>query len=334
MSQALRAIERFGRIVLAYNLFVIVWGAFVRTSGSGAGCGDHWPLCDGALIPATPTISTLIELFHRATSGLALVLVVLLFLRIRRHFADRHPVRIASAVALAFIVIEALIGALIVRAELFGTNASITRAAMTGAHFVNTLLLLAALTVTVWWIHNPMPRRPLAWDAINLLMLAACVGWLLLGATGALSALSRTLYPSSTLVEAIQKELTPGAPLLIRLRSLHPLVAAVMGVILCVLAWLINRRQPNLRARKLAVSITAIFFAQCLLGLVNVLAVVPQPLLQVSHLLMMDALWICSVVLAAIRLAEPAANGWSAATQQFAIRKAEASDLQRSTDFL
>src|SRR5690606_8937667 len=32
---------------LAYNLAVIVWGAYVRATGSGAGCGSHWPLCNG-----------------------------------------------------------------------------------------------------------------------------------------------------------------------------------------------------------------------------------------------------------------------------------------------
>ena len=296
---------RLGQVVLGYNILVILWGAFVRTSGSGAGCGDHWPLCDGALIPATPALATLIELLHRATSGLALLLVIFMFARARRSFAPGHAARTSSAVALVFIVIEALIGALIVRAGLFGGNVSGARAALTAAHFVNTLLLLAALTLAVWWAGHAAPALPIARDRVAVMMAVACVGWLLLGMTGATSALSRTLYPSNSLIEALQKELSPAAPVLLRVRSLHPLVAGLMGVHLCALAWTISTRYPVLAARKLAVSITALFFAQCLLGLLNILAVVPQPVLQVAHLLMMDVLWICSVILFALKLAEP-----------------------------
>ena len=58
----------FGRLATAnlfYCLFVILWGAFVRASGSGAGCGAHWPLCNGVLVPQSPALATIIELTHR-----------------------------------------------------------------------------------------------------------------------------------------------------------------------------------------------------------------------------------------------------------------------------
>ena len=44
----------FAWSILAYNLAVILWGAYVRATGSGAGCGNHWPDCDGAMIPRSP----------------------------------------------------------------------------------------------------------------------------------------------------------------------------------------------------------------------------------------------------------------------------------------
>ncbi len=290
------AFVRFGRVVLGYNLFVILWGAWVRASGSGAGCGDHWPLCEGTLIPESPAVATLIELFHRATSGLAFVLVLILFLQARRIFAAQHPARRAARASFVLITIESLIGAGIVLAGLFGDNASLVRAATVGAHFVNTLILLAALTLTLLFVRDarPISLRPL--DRTRVLLLIGLAGWLLLGATGAVGALSRVLYPSNTLAEALAREFAPDAPLLLRLRSLHVVVAAAMGAYVSVLA--VHLSRGGRTDARLAVAIVALFFAQCVLGMLNVLLVVPTPTLQLSHLLMMDALWIAFVVMA------------------------------------
>ena len=71
-------LARFAWLVLAWNVVVILWGAFVRATGSGAGCGAHWPLCNGELVPRAPALETMIEFTHRATSGLALLLVLAL----------------------------------------------------------------------------------------------------------------------------------------------------------------------------------------------------------------------------------------------------------------
>lgn len=306
----MRKFARFARIVLGYNLFVILWGAFVRASGSGAGCGDHWPLCDGALIPATPALATLIELFHRATSGVALVLVLLLFIRARKTLAAGHPARRAAAVSLVLITIEALIGAAIVLASLFGDNASLARAVTVGAHFVNTLILLGALSLTIWFAHRPQPLQIAPFTGTSALMLAGIAGWLVLGASGAVGALSRTLYPSTELATALAKEFSPDAPLLLRLRTLHPLIAGIMGVFMSYLAVRVNREVHTRQTRQLAISIVAIFFAQCLLGMLNVLMVVPTPALQLSHLLLMDALWIAYVALCCMALSQaPALAG-------------------------
>src|SRR5215467_12703113 len=78
MSALLRPgrVSAFAWGVLAYNVAVIAWGAFVRASGSGAGCGRHWPLCNGEVVPRPTSVATVIEATHRATSGLALVGVV------------------------------------------------------------------------------------------------------------------------------------------------------------------------------------------------------------------------------------------------------------------
>ncbi|HEX9001707.1 MAG TPA: COX15/CtaA family protein, partial [Blastocatellia bacterium] len=80
---------KFAWLVVAYNLMVIVWGAYVRASKSGDGCGSHWPLCNGEVIPLAPTVKTLVEFSHRLSSGLALLLTVVLVVWAFRAFARR-----------------------------------------------------------------------------------------------------------------------------------------------------------------------------------------------------------------------------------------------------
>ena len=64
-------LQRFALGLLGYSLLVVLWGAYVRASFSGDGCGDHWPLCHGVVLPHQPNTKTVIELAHRVTSGLA-----------------------------------------------------------------------------------------------------------------------------------------------------------------------------------------------------------------------------------------------------------------------
>ena len=54
-------LRRFAWAVVGYNVLVIVWGAVVRATGSGAGCGDNWPLCNGQVVPLNPRVATVIE---------------------------------------------------------------------------------------------------------------------------------------------------------------------------------------------------------------------------------------------------------------------------------
>src|ERR1700732_3618630 len=89
----MRGVTRFAWAVVWYNVLVILWGALVRATGSGAGCGNHWPLCSGEVVPQTPALATLIEFTHRATSGIDVVLVAVLVVWAFRAFPRRHPAR-------------------------------------------------------------------------------------------------------------------------------------------------------------------------------------------------------------------------------------------------
>src|SRR5262245_62215656 len=88
--RAPKAFIRFAWLTLGITIVVIVWGAVVRATGSGAGCGSHWPLCNGVVVPRSPSMATLIELGHRLTSGLALLLVLGLVIGAWRQIGRAH----------------------------------------------------------------------------------------------------------------------------------------------------------------------------------------------------------------------------------------------------
>ena len=76
----MKPFTRFAWAVLAYNLAVIAWGVYVRATRSGAGCGAHWPLCNGEVVPQAPSVEMLVEFTHRVSSGLALLSVAALLI--------------------------------------------------------------------------------------------------------------------------------------------------------------------------------------------------------------------------------------------------------------
>src|SRR6266849_5083339 len=111
---ASRSFAVFAWSVLAYNILVNLWGALVRATGSGAGCGGHWPLCNGDVLPEAPQVATVIELTHRVMSGIALIAVLALFAWAFQAYPRRHSARRWAGWSLMFIVTEALLGAALV----------------------------------------------------------------------------------------------------------------------------------------------------------------------------------------------------------------------------
>ena len=237
--------RRFAWSVLGVNLFVILWGAFVRASGSGAGCGRHWPLCNGQVLPSVARPATLIELTHRVTSGLALALVVVLFWWSRRDFGRGHPVRRWAGWSLAFICSEALVGAGLVLLALVGADDSLARAGYLAVHLLNTFLLLGCLALTAHEaaaeVSSARPTPP----AVGGLLGAGLLLLLLVAMSGAVAALGDTLFPSGSLAAGLRADASPTAHILIRLRVLHPALAVLSGSYLGGVAWWISRTRPG-----------------------------------------------------------------------------------------
>jgi heme A synthase len=291
--------------VVAVNLFVIVWGAYVRASFSGDGCGSHWPLCNGEVMPTTGLAKTIIELTHRLTSGVALLLVIGLVWQARRLFPRGNEVRRGAFWSLIFILIEALIGAALVKLNLVADNASIARAFVMSIHLVNTFLLLAVLSLTAWWAMGGPTMRLRGQGKVSLLFAFGLFGTLLIAVSGAVAALSDTLFPASSLADGIRQDFSPAAHFLVRLRALHPVLAVGIGCYAVIAASYVNNfLRPGLqRTRKLTNILTTLFLVQIGVGILNVSLLAPV-WLQLTHLLLADFFWIALVLTSASALAQ------------------------------
>jgi len=294
---------RYAWLVVAVNLFVIVWGAYVRASFSGDGCGSHWPLCNGEVIPTTGLLKTLIELTHRLTSGVALLLVIWMVWQTKL-FPRGHRVRRGAFWSLIFILIEALIGAALVKFELVAGNASVARAFVMSIHLVNTFLLLAALSLTAWWAMGGAGVRLRGQGKVSLLFALGLAGTLLIAVSGAIAALGDTLFPASSLAQGIRQDFSPAAHFLVRLRVLHPLLAVLIGCFAVAAASYVNTfLRPGERTKKLTNLLTTLFIVQLTVGIMNVSLLAPV-WLQLTHLLLADFFWIALVLTAASALAQ------------------------------
>lgn len=283
MAARYRSFVLFGWGVLAWNVLVVLWGGFVRATGSGAGCGSHWPLCDGMVVPRDPGAATIIEFTHRITSGLALLSLAFLVVMAFRIFPRGHRVRAAAVLAGVFMLVEAALGAGLVLFGLVGDNSSPWRAVYLCAHLVNTMLLLAMLAA-IPWLGSGAERKRLVERPQALFTTLPLA--LLLTATGGIAALGDTLYPGAAALAA-------DSPMLLRLRLLHPLTAFLVGGFTFVAAWRVVRI-PHLARPALAVLM--FLGIQMAAGAVNVVLAAPV-WMQILHLFLADLLWIALVVL-------------------------------------
>jgi heme A synthase len=304
-------LARFAWLVLAYNVCVVLWGAFVRASGSGAGCGRHWPLCNGEIVPHAQSMATVIEASHRVTSGIALVSVVALLITARRRLPRGHRARRTAGFATFFIFGEALIGAGLVLFELVAHDASMKRGISMVLHLGNTFLLLGALALTAWWGQGDSPvsgatseskpaasRHASPGIVLRGLMTLALASVLLLGSSGAVAALGDTLFPAASLREGFAQDLSPMAHVFLRLRLFHPLIALGSGVLVLGVAGFVRSVTRSPRARSFARLVTILYVVQFAAGVLNLSLLAPIAM-QIVHLLLADATWIALVLMTA-----------------------------------
>ncbi|MAT44411.1 MAG: cytochrome oxidase assembly protein [Anaerolineaceae bacterium] len=291
-----RRISIFSGFLLIYNILVILFGAFVRATGSGAGCGAHWPLCNGDFIPRPEQVETIIEFTHRVTSGFSLVFVLILFVMVFRSLNKGNPIRKAAFFSLFFTITEALVGAGLVLFELVAGNTSGIRAYSVSIHLINTYLLLGSIVFVFVWSTFGVPLQKKDHSKLFYFLTYGLILLLLiLGASGAITALGDTLFPSESFASGLALDLDPTAHFLIRLRVYHPFVAVITGVGLG-LYLRYAKKKIHSRHGKLGLDLlTGFYLAQLILGGLNVVLLAPI-WMQIVHLFVADSIWILFLV--------------------------------------
>ena len=299
------ALRRFAWMVLVYFIAVILWGALVRATGSGAGCGDHWPLCNGTVMQHSPRIDTMIEFTHRVTSGISFFSAVGLLVWTFAGTMQGHLARGASVAAVAFTLIEAILGALLVKLGLTAQSTSPLRAPYLALHLANTLLLLAALTLTAHFLSRAQGYTR---NTIRLIApvgaVAGVIVVLIVGVTGSLAALGDTLFPAKSIGAALAQDFSATSGWLVRWRWTHPAIAFFASVFLIWLLVRGSRRSVHWDNRGLSALVLVLLAAQYLFGVLDVALLAPV-WLQIVHLLGADVLWAALVVLTARLTLEP-----------------------------
>lgn len=282
--------------VVIYLIAVILWGAWVRITGSGAGCGDHWPTCHGEVIPHSPSAETLIEFTHRLTSGICLPLVLILLVWAYRRYPRGHRVRWASVGTLLFLLSEAALGAGLVKFELVADNDSVARAITATAHLINTFTLTAFAALTAWWGERKQTQHWHWHSRASLLLVPGLFCLLIVSMMGAVTALGDTLFPTTIFTEQglfsrLREDLAPSTHFLVQLRIVHPVLAIGTGLYLLLALPLTQESLPESATRQGMRWVNALLITQLLLGFVNILLAAPG-WMQLIHLLMAVSLWL------------------------------------------
>ncbi len=290
-----KALVRFAWGAVGYNVLVILWGALVRATGSGAGCGNHWPLCNGEVIPLSPRLDTVIEFTHRCMTGGDGFVILGLLIWTFWATVKGQAARVMAVASMALVLNEALLGALLVKLGYVTGNQSVGRVVLLSIHLSNTLLLLAALTLTAvllgtgqMWNELGVRGGRKLWAGLGL------AATLVVGVSGSLAALGDTLFPASSLRAAFAQDFTAGSPWLLRLRGVHP-VSAVIAAVFVI--WLVKQAR-GMGTGRLGTVVLGLLAFQFLLGLADVVLLAPV-WMQILHLLGADLYWVALVALAA-----------------------------------
>lgn len=289
MVQSTRALYRFSWGIVLYTVVVIAWGAWVRISGSGDGCGDHWPLCHGEAIPTAAQVKTWIEVSHRYSTALYGLLVVAQLFFVFRTSARRHPTRAWAVATLFFTITEALIGRQLVELRLVNQSTDTLRLLVMPLHLVNTSLLLLSTVMTAEGIRYGVRRiRPLPSHIRRAGILVILTLFLLL-TTGAIAALGSHLSPSESLISGLTKDWATDSHLAVRLRFIHPLLALILGTALFQLSNAVQEQTSTTQLRVWCRRFQLTLVATLFIGVTTLLTLAPA-LLKLAHLTLANAL--------------------------------------------
>lgn len=280
--------KKFALLLLLYTILVILWGAWVRISHSGDGCGDTWPLCHGQLIPEAERGKTWIEYGHRLMSGIFGLVVVYFWWTARKLYSGKSFTRRTAAATLIFTISEALLGAKLVLFHLVTSNDTPYRAFVIALHQINSFMLTGAVVLAFASATNESEPAP----SNSTLKKFSLFPWLIviIGITGAWASLSNSLFPSHDLVEGFLADFSSQSHFLIRLRGLHPLLAIVGGGGLALYFWTQTQVLPSGNEKKLYFKIFTILSAALIFGICTLIFHAPV-WMKITHLAFAHIVW-------------------------------------------
>lgn len=275
--------------IIAYTIVIILWGAWVRLSGSGDGCGDHWPLCNGEVLPSELVKKTWIEYSHRISTAVYGLLILAQIWLTRKTFPRHHPSRFWAIMTLLFTITEALIGRQLVKSGLVNESTDLSRLVVMPLHLVNTSLLLFSGVMTAESIkYGTSPRRALSRD-VKKIALIYLVGLSVVLISGAVAALGSHLMPSESLLHGLTKDLATDSHPAVRLRIFHPLLALAIPMGLLLFARFTPSSEPHSLQAIWYKRFCGILVVAMVVG-VATLGLLAPVWLKVTHLLMTNVL--------------------------------------------
>ena len=280
-------------VASAATYLLIVLGGVVRITGSGMGCGDHWPLCNGRLIPSLGDTATFIEWSHRLVAlGVSVLVVGLAALTLSRRSTPGvaggdGPLKPALWAA-GLLVIQVLLGAVTVWLELPPTTVIL--------HLATAMAMVAALVVAGLRA-NSTPRTPTDgryWRGAVTALVMAGVAVLLGAFTANLGAAGACLGFPLCSGEVWPSQSNGG---LAHIHWVHRLVAYALVAHLIGLVIVAVRRGAPTSVRRAAVVALGITAAQVGVAAAMMLSVL-QPHWRATHVAAGTAVWVAMVVLA------------------------------------
>jgi cytochrome c oxidase assembly protein subunit 15 len=286
---------RYAWIYLIYNFYVILGGAYVRASGSGAGCGAHWPLCNGKIVPNFSIIHTIVEFTHRVSSGLVTIGGIILLIWAFACTSKGSPIRKAAISSFAFIIVEALLGAALVLFSLVESNSSNFRALMMALHLITTFMLLASISLTAAW-SSSFPIMNINKKKRKLVtIITLSIGLLIIGTSGAITALGDTLFHPKYVGEGLIEDIQYKSHILKSIRIYHPILAIVISIYFILLCIKLTKNNSSKIQNNLLKIIVSLVIFQIILGFINIFLLAPI-WTQLIHLFIADMLWVSSVL--------------------------------------
>lgn len=281
--------KKFAFSLLIYTILVILWGAWVRISHSGDGCGDTWPLCHGRLIPEAERGKTWVEYGHRLMSGVYGLVVIYFWWVARKLYQPGHFARKAAVATLIFTITEALLGAKLVLFKLVTTNDTPYRAFVMALHQVNSFMLTGAVAlVAVAALSSTEAHKSSSPKQVYRFF-----PWIIvaIGITGAWASLSNSLFPTDNLWEGFMADFSSESHFLIRIRGLHPLFALLGGGGLALYFWLKAQTAELAEIQKRSLQMSVLLIFGIIFGIATLLLHAPV-WMKIVHLALAHSIWV------------------------------------------